>query len=143
MFQTYTKAVERPTRQARGRCCRVPIKPGRWDVHARLERFSEPAVLLLLREKPRHGYELLDELAPLLPGEVRPDFGNLYRMLRTLEEDGLVKSEWRRDLPGPARRIYRLTRAGSQLLDGWVGALGETQGMITAFVERYQNVERR
>lgn len=100
-------------------------------------------MLLLLRERARHGYELLDEIAPLLPGEVRPDFGNLYRMLRALEDAGLVKSEWESELQGPARRIYRLTRAGSQLLDRWVGALGETQGMITAFVHRYENAERR
>ncbi len=112
-------------------------------MHARLERFSEPAVLLLLREKPRHGYELLDDLAPLLPGHVRPDFGNLYRMLRTLEDEALVKSEWQSGLPGPARRIYRLTRAGSELLDGWVSALGETGGMITTFVHRYEHLERR
>lgn len=112
-------------------------------MHARLERFSEPAVLLLLQEKPRHGYELLDELAPLLPGDVRPDFGNLYRMLRALEAEGLVKSEWHSGLPGPARRIYQLTGAGSELLKRWVSALGETQGRIGGFVHRYEHVQRR
>ncbi len=144
MFETYTvRVARRYPSQARGRCCRVLIRPGRWDVRARLERFSEPAVLLLLQEKPRHGYELLDELTALLPGDVRPDFGNLYRMLRALEAEGLVKSEWQSDMPGPARRIYQLTGAGSELLDRWVSALGKTQGRISGFVHRYEHLERR
>jgi len=37
---------------------------------ARVERFAEPAVLLLLRERPAHGYELLEQL-PELTGEVK------------------------------------------------------------------------
>jgi plasmid stabilization system protein ParE len=32
-------------------------------VRARVERFAEPAVLLLLREQPAHGYDLLEQLA--------------------------------------------------------------------------------
>ena len=35
---------------------------GRWHVFARVERFSEPALLLLLRERPAHGYDLLERL---------------------------------------------------------------------------------
>ena len=33
---------------------------GRWRVRSRVERFAEPAVLLLLRERPAHGYELTE-----------------------------------------------------------------------------------
>ena len=35
---------------------------GRWRVFARVERFTEPALLLLLRERPAHGYDLLERL---------------------------------------------------------------------------------
>ena len=61
------------------------IGPGDFEVRARVERFAEPAVLLLLRERPVHGYELLEQL-PELTGE-RMDMGNLYRFLRLLETD--------------------------------------------------------
>src|ERR671932_1524284 len=81
---------------------------GDWSVRARVERFGEPALLLLLRERPAHGYELLERL-PELTGEERVDVGNLYRILRALEDDGLVVSEWRGDLPGPTKRTYELT----------------------------------
>ena len=54
---------------------------GHWSVHARVERFAEPALLLLLRERPAHGYDLLERL-PELTGEQRVEMGNLYRLLR-------------------------------------------------------------
>ena len=109
---------------------------------ARVERFVEPAVLLLLRERAMHGYELLDRV-PALVGEERIDVGNLYRALRALEEDGVVSSEWSAQLPGPAKRTYELTDEGRQLLDAWAGALRENQALVTDFLDRYGNEGRR
>src|SRR5947209_14123391 len=90
---------------------------GRWRVLARVERFAEPALLLLLREHPAHGYDLLERL-PELVGEQRVEMGNLYRLLRALEEEELVSSEW-----ADGKRTYALTDAGARLLDEWVEAL--------------------
>src|SRR3977135_521448 len=98
------------------------VRPGHWGVRARVERFSEPALLLLLRERPTHGYELLEAL-PSLTGEARVDMGNLYRVRGGLGEDGLVTSRWEAGEPGPAKRIYDLTDGGRHLLDEWAGAL--------------------
>jgi PadR family transcriptional regulator len=109
---------------------------GKWAVRARVERFVEPSVLLLLGEGPRHGYELLERL-PELVGEERVDVGNLYRFMRALERDGLVESEWSEELPGPAKRTYRLTDAGRRVLGLWVDALAALQGEISAFLNRY------
>jgi poly-beta-hydroxybutyrate-responsive repressor len=105
-------------------------------VRARVERFVEPALLLLLRERPTHGYELLEALPELMPGE-RIDMGNLYRVLRALEEEELVRSEWNDDLPGPAKRTYQLTPAGRALLDRWADALRDAQGVIDSFLARH------
>ena len=80
-------------------------------MRARVERFGEPALLVLLADGPTHGYELLERLPELL-GEERVDVGNVYRALRSLEDEGLVTSEWRGDLPGPAKRTYTLTDEG-------------------------------
>src|SRR6266542_4192918 len=112
-------------------------RPGHWHVRARVERFVEPSLLLLLRERPLHGYELLDRI-PDLGIEGRVDIGNLYRLLRALEEEGLVRSEWSADLPGPAKRTYELTDEGRRLLDRWAEALGRAQGTITSFLDRYE-----
>lgn len=106
-------------------------------MRARVERFAEPALLLLLREQPAHGYELLDALGELLPGE-RVDMGNLYRALRALEEDGLVSSEWDAAAQGPAKRVYSLTGEGARVLDEWARALERARERIDGFLERHR-----
>jgi len=104
-------------------------------VRARVERFAEPALLSLIADGATHGYELLDRLPPLLRGE-RVDVGNVYRILRGLEEDGLVVSEWRGDLPGPAKRTYELTAEGRAALESWRASLESLRDEITEFLQR-------
>jgi PadR family transcriptional regulator PadR len=111
------------------------LGPGDYDVRARVERFAEPSVLLLLRERPVHGYELLEQL-PELTGE-RVDMGNLYRFLRLLESDGIVRSQWDDEAPGPSKRVYELTDEGRGLLDKWAGALRDSQTRTDGFLKRY------
>jgi len=123
-------------REGRAARQRRRVPRGHWGVRARVERFSEPALLLLLRERPAHGYELLDAL-PELIGESRVDMGNLYRVLRALEEDGLVHSEWQADAPGPAKRMYELSPEGKRLLDEWAAALARSRERIDRFLDRY------
>jgi DNA-binding PadR family transcriptional regulator len=103
-------------------------------VRARVERFGEPALLKLLAEGPTHGYELLERLPPVV-GEERVDVGNVYRALRALEQEGLVSSEWRADLPGPAKRTYTLTDDGRAVLELWRGSLGALRDDLTAFLD--------
>jgi DNA-binding PadR family transcriptional regulator len=109
----------------------------RWEVLARVERFVEPALLLVLRDTETHGYELAAELEALNPDE-RVDLGNLYRLLRALEEERLVASTWRDDLPGRSKRTYRLTRDGREVLDAWAASLARARGTIDAFLARYE-----
>jgi PadR family transcriptional regulator, regulatory protein PadR len=125
----------RMRRHRRATRVRRRIAPGKYEVRARVERFAEPAVLLLLSERPAHGYELLDQL-PEVTGE-RVDMGNLYRFLRLLESDGIVRSEWDDDAPGPSKRIYELTGEGRALLDEWAGALRDSQARTDGFLTRY------
>jgi PadR family transcriptional regulator PadR len=90
-----------------------------------------------------HGYELIERLPEIAGDESRVDVGNLYRILRSLEEEGIVTSEWSAELPGPAKRTYELTEAGSRLLDRWVDSLRDAQGVIAGFIERYEQGEGR
>src|ERR671925_2061276 len=129
--------------RARRARSRALVRPGHWAVRARVERFIEPALLLLLRERPMHGYELLERLPGVAGPNVRVDVGNVYRVLRALEEEGIVSSEWSADLPGPAKRTYELTPAGRRLLDRWAEALRDAQGVISGFLERYEQTEGR
>jgi len=129
-------------RHPRGVRSRRQTRPGHWDVRARVERFVEPSLLLLLRERPLNGYELIERL-PEVAGEGRVDVGNLYRLLRALEAESLVSSEWSAELPGPAKRTYELTDEGRRLLDHWAEALRRAQADVQGFLDRYDQDERR
>ena len=123
--------------------CRWQVRPGQWAVRARVERLIEPAVLLLLRDRPRHGYDLLENIPGLVGDDADVDLGNLYRLLRGLEAEGVVSSSWHVDVPGPARRIYTLTPVGGRLLDAWAGALRSTESLLGSFLGRYDRPEGR
>lgn len=97
--------------------------------------FLRPCILLLLREAPAHGYDLLERLRPL--GFGRDDPGRLYRALRALESVGLVRSAWEPSSAGPPRRIYELTRAGAEELHDTALALVETRDLLGLFLSRY------
>ena len=106
------------------------------DVGVALPRnFLRPCVLLLLKESPAHGYDLVERSKAFgFPGT---DPGGLYRMLRGLEEEGLVRSAWEPSVAGPQRRRYELTRAGSETLHEHAKALLTTAGLLDAFLSRY------
>ena len=99
------------------------------------KNFIRPCVLLLLRERPGHGYDLIERLAAL--GFDRDDPGRLYRALRTLEADGLVQSAWEPSTVGPSRRIYELTRAGMEELHSAALGLQSTEQVLSTFLSRY------
>ncbi len=97
--------------------------------------FLRPCLLLLLREQPAHGYELLERLQPFRFG--RDDPGGLYRTLRSLERDGLVRSAWEPSPEGPDRRTYELTRAGMEELHARAKALAGARDTLDVFLSRY------
>jgi poly-beta-hydroxybutyrate-responsive repressor len=99
------------------------------------KNFLRPCLLLLLREHPAHGYDLLERLRPL--GFSREDPGRLYRALRGLESDGLVRSVWEKSTTGPDRRMYELTRSGMEVLHESAKALMTTDQILDVFLSRY------
>lgn len=106
-----------------------------WLVDARVERFVEPALLLALETGPSHGYELADRMSDIANSTI--DYGNLYRLLRSLEAEGIVTSRWNDDAPGRSKRTYELTDHGSALLDAWAGALRVNNQRTAEFLQRY------
>jgi DNA-binding PadR family transcriptional regulator len=81
-----------PRRRGRGRARRGDIRAG---------------VLLVLADRPMHGYEVMTELAERSGGVWRPSPGSVYPTLQQLEDEDLVRSE-----EVDHKRIFRLTDAG-------------------------------
>jgi PadR family transcriptional regulator PadR len=98
--------------------------------------FLLPAVLMLLCEKPSHGYALVTDLADLRFGSV--DRPAVYRALAQLQRDGLVEDSSESPIAGPVRRVYRVTPAGERVLRSWMGAIKETHDHLGEVLRRYQ-----
>lgn len=79
------------------------------------------AILGLLADHPRHGYELRTAFEALAGGEalwaVKP--AQVYSTLARLEESGLVAQDGVEQDGGPEKRIYRLTDEGRTELSEW------------------------
>ena len=96
--------------------------------------FLRPWILLLLRLRPAHGYDLTERLRQL-GVELGPE---LYRFLRRLEQEGLVRSSWAPSGgAGPGRRVYRLTSKGTRQLQKDADALGEVADALGHFWDDY------
>lgn len=72
---------------------------GRGDVRA--------AVLALLLEGPKHGYQIIQEIAERSGGAWKPSAGSVYPTLQLLNDEGLIVSE-----ESDGRKTYALTEAG-------------------------------
>ena len=97
--------------------------------------FMTPWVLLLLKQWSLHGYLIMQHLNQMGFSEV--DHPTLYKELRRLENEGFVSSEWQTGDSGPARRVYTITDAGEQLLQGWTEVVSGYQRMINGFFDLY------
>lgn len=105
---------------------------------SRVERFIEPCLLLLLLERPAHGYDLMERLREFgFDGEDQ-DPGMVYRNLRRLEHQGMVESEWDTSGPGPAKRLYQVTPEGRELLTAWGAVITRNVATLKKFLERYE-----
>src|SRR5436309_1137662 len=69
------------------------------------------AILSLLSEGPKHGYQLMKEMKDRSGGAYSASAGSVYPTLQQLEDEGLVEAEMQ-----GGRRVYKLTDEGRQEL---------------------------
>lgn len=93
------------------------------------------SILLLLGERPGHGYDLIQRLKPF--GFERDDPSRIYRALRWLEGAGLVRPNWETPAAGPARRVYELTPAGRRTLEACAASLQQRSQVLEEYLGRY------
>jgi DNA-binding PadR family transcriptional regulator len=74
------------------------------------------ALLRLLAEEPRNGYQLIQAIEERSEGLWRPSPGSVYPTLSQLEDEGLIRSA-----EADGARRFELTDAGREQLDGRAG----------------------
>jgi len=70
------------------------------------------AILSLLADGPKHGYQLMKEMEERSGGMYRASAGSIYPTLQQLEDEGLVRAE-----TVGGRRVYHLTEEGLRELE--------------------------
>lgn len=109
----------------------------RYQTGKHLEAF----LLLMLREEPGHGADLLGRLEAFLPSDWTIDHGRLYRLLREMEGEGLVRSEWVTPGEGAPVRVYRLEARGLARLRLWREEIEVRRRSLCLFLDRYRELE--
>lgn len=69
------------------------------------------ALLTLLAEQPRNGYQLIQEIGERSGGHWRPSSGSVYPTLQQLEDEGLICSE-----AVEGGKLFALTEAGQAVV---------------------------
>lgn len=101
------------------------------------KNFLQPCLLLLLFQRPSHGYDLLDRLAQAGLSIGAPDPAAVYRTLRQMERDGLVISRWDPSTHGPPRRTYELSSEGEDLLHTWAQSIRQNRKVLDRYLTLY------
>jgi DNA-binding PadR family transcriptional regulator len=90
-----------------------PGGPGFGHRRRRMRRGDvRAAILLLLEEEPRNGYQVMQELEQRSDGAWRPSPGSVYPALQLLADEGLIRGEQRE-----GGTVYELTDAGRKHVD--------------------------
>jgi DNA-binding PadR family transcriptional regulator len=74
------------------------------------------AVLILLAEEPRNGYQLMQTIEERSGGRWRPSPGSVYPTLAQLEDEGLI-----RGIERDGTRLFELTDAGREQAEQYAG----------------------
>jgi PadR family transcriptional regulator, regulatory protein PadR len=96
------------------------------NLRQEMRRGITVAVVMQILGEAQYGYALLKNL-----NESGIEIGQdtLYPLLRRLEEQGLLDSEWRVEDPRP-RRYYRLNRIGKEVYEALKDELKEIEKLI-------------
>ncbi|MGA2268117.1 MAG: PadR family transcriptional regulator [Bryobacteraceae bacterium] len=70
------------------------------------------AILSLLGEGPKHGYQLMKEMAERSGGLYRASAGSVYPTLQQLEDEEFIEADQQN-----GKRVYKLTEAGRRELE--------------------------
>jgi len=80
---------------------------------------TEFAILGLLAEEPRSGYDIKKDVEERLSHFWSESFGHIYPMLRRLHGRGLVERSVERQEGRPDRKVYSITSEGRAALQAW------------------------
>ena len=77
---------------------------------------AELIILSIVETRPRHGYEISQQIETRSAGQLKFHIASLYPLLYRLEERGWLQGRWVEKTGQRRRRYYRLTAEGRRVL---------------------------
>jgi DNA-binding PadR family transcriptional regulator len=109
-----------------------------------LARLLRPALLALLARGETHGYDLVQQIHGLpMFTDTPPDTSGIYKLLKSMEREGLVSASWELGESGPAKRRYALTSEGQTCLKRWTQTLKTYRNQVEGLLDIIQPVVSR
>lgn len=99
-------------------------------------------LLLLLSERPMHGYEIIRELEKRFSGFWKPKPGTIYPALEKLEQENLLTSSTGFREGGPERILYALTQKGQTELSESMAYMTKAMEMFERYRETHEAIFR-
>src|SRR5260370_29975849 len=92
-----------------------------------MRMYSDILILAMLRQGPRHGYEIKKDIDKALGGLVVLNNKTLYPALRRFEESGTLTRQVISTFGKPDTPVYKLTKGGARVMNGLLSAFGPVQ----------------
>ena len=83
---------------------------------------------------PLHGYGVARRIEETSGHRLKLNYGTLYPALLKLEQEGVIKAEWRQSENNRRAKFYSLTAAGRKQLARETREWNETADLIAAFL---------
>jgi PadR family transcriptional regulator PadR len=96
-------------------------------------------LLQLLNERDMYGYELVKELEKRSDNGLSVKEGTLYPALHKLEKQEYIECYWQEQEKGPARKYYRITQAGKEVLEEKVSEWQDFVQVMNKVIGRSKN----
>lgn len=95
-------------------------------------------ILQVLRQQPRHGYDIAKRILVVSEDVLKVGQGSLYPALHRLEAGGYVKASWALTETGREAKFYTLTADGLQRVDDEVASWQRFSGAVAQVIARSQ-----
>ncbi|NNE49191.1 MAG: PadR family transcriptional regulator [Altererythrobacter sp.] len=107
------------------------------------------ALLALINEEPRHGYELIKAIEEMTGGAYAPSPGAVYPTLQMLEEEGQIKQSKPKkkgkaaDEETSGKKPFEVTTSGAAELEDRSDEVDELMGRINEHGDRAEKVKEK
>ncbi|KAF2956912.1 PadR family transcriptional regulator [Marinitoga sp. 38H-ov] len=96
----------------------------------------EAYILLFLKEKPNHGYNLISKLKEIGFQINEPTI--IYRKLKQMEKMGYIFSNIQVSEEGPPKKVFYITKLGEIYLNELSNEIKERINILNKFLEEYE-----